>query len=396
MRTAHLSSVSQEATRCTLTVQIPGMKVKVAHGQVFPMPEGAILHCVPMREHHAKVQVDLVLNEYSDVLVPVPPEAELTKLGQCKNYFIQWPKSQIILSAAASPRTAPSSNNPSPSVGRSPLGLSQTPPSFKDLEDHLVGDQYMEPVLQSPEAPEEPNNDPPERRSKAQGDPLDQRRGKIISPTTLAGTVEAAMAAGKSPEPLHTRKKSKKRRAGTGEKERKEQKEMKKSLSFSTSSSKLSTRSMGLWREVFYPGQDLLPQDELDNLSEDMKALHEDYLKMSRDPQTFCQYWKVKVPRDYNFFMENDQDTFDINFEDLFNMYNLYRLDTTMVRLWALYQAQECRRLRDSNIGIIDPICMNEGYAATPDGRVFLEEYLTRAFVVHKDKEYLLAPYNPP
>lgn len=62
---------------------------------------------------------------------------------------------------------------------------------------------------------------------------------------------------------------------------------------------------------------------------------------MSKGQKEFVSHFKIQVPRAYHFFMEVEHHDFDINFEDLFNMHNLYRLNTTMVRLWVCYQEQE-------------------------------------------------------
>jgi hypothetical protein len=78
--------------------------------------------------------------------------------------------------------------------------------------------------------------------------------------------------------------------------------------------------------------------------------------------QDFLLHFKVQVSIDYNFFLDRLHETYDINFEDILNMFNLYQLDNYLVRLWALYHAQECTCLPNCKVGIMDPAIMNETY----------------------------------
>ena len=44
----------------------------VAHGQVLLTVEGATCHTVAIPSHMARVQVDHVVDEYNEVVVPIP------------------------------------------------------------------------------------------------------------------------------------------------------------------------------------------------------------------------------------------------------------------------------------------------------------------------------------
>lgn len=51
--------------------------------------------------------------------------------------------------------------------------------------------------------------------------------------------------------------------------------------------------ALGVFGDKYYiPGKPLLPEDELANLSYEMKLLHTDDLKMSSDTETFVKYFK--------------------------------------------------------------------------------------------------------
>ena len=65
------------------------------------------------------------------------------------------------------------------------------------------------------------------------------------------------------------------------------------------------------------------------------------------------------MPESYHFFREFGSGTFDVNFEDLFSLYNFQRLDSNLMRVWTLFEALEAKRLQAS-IGFIDPLILND------------------------------------
>lgn len=127
-----------------------------------------------------------------------------------------------------------------------------------------------------------------------------------------------------------------------------------------------------------------------------MRTLHDEILHMSSDKANFVGYYKVHIPEDYHFYSGSNQDNFFINFEDIFAMYNLHKLDNMMIRLWTLYQAQECRRLAGRNIvGVVDPMIFNETLIRTDHGKAQMIQYLSESLVRYKDMKYIIVPYNP-
>ena len=138
----------------------------------------------------------------------------------------------------------------------------------------------------------------------------------------------------------------------------------------------------------------MLPEEELNKLPTIMRTLHDEILHMSRDKENFVGYYKVHVPKEYNFYSGEDRENFYINFEDIFIMFNLLELDSMMIRLWALYQAQECRRLGTNHVGIIDPMIMAETHVKTDHGKAQMTTYISDCLVRYKDMKYVLMPYN--
>jgi hypothetical protein len=99
------------------------------------------------------------------------------------------------------------------------------------------------------------------------------------------------------------------------------------------------------------------------------------------------------VPGDYHFFTEDSAGTFILELKDIFSMYNLGLLSASLIRLWALFQAKETRRLKVGICGVADPFHMHIENASTKAGRSIMKESLASAMLGNKDKHFLLVPY---
>jgi hypothetical protein len=62
----------------------------------------------------------------------------------------------------------------------------------------------------------------------------------------------------------------------------------------------------------------------------------------------------VKVPEDFYFVNQYPADKLHLEFVEIFSMFNLYRLEASLVNLWTLYQAKETRHLNHPDVGIAD------------------------------------------
>jgi len=154
---------------------------------------------------------------------------------------------------------------------------------------------------------------------------------------------------------------------------------------------KKGQRERGKWRGRHNTGQRLVPDDEYLLLSGDMKVLHDYIMKLETDGSN-TSHFTGKVPNDYNFFIE---DKFTLDFADIFCLFNLGRLGASLVRLWALYQAKEARRNKAPILAVFDPFHFHEDNLKSDSAdRGMIVEWLYNAMCVHKDKQYLLRPYN--
>lgn len=119
-------NLSQEPTSCTLTVRVvPTFSVPAAEGLAFkPTPETRV-HGAQLRADYAKVQVDSVKPEFDHFPLPLAPNDEVLTLGNARGTFIQWPKDLIEIRVIPRPSTAPSGRlivqtTPAPSAPPAP------------------------------------------------------------------------------------------------------------------------------------------------------------------------------------------------------------------------------------------------------------------------------------
>ena len=350
------------------------MTVTVAHGRVHPTNEGATVHNLPIRADMARVQVDDVVEQWAELQVPCPPEPDATKLGQCKLGFIQWPKAEIVIEGQSSARTSPTANPSPPSRASPVLGMDE--------------DRGMEPQDQVQSSPAY------EKRSKRGRDPLMQQGKNALSPATLHGAVDAAMAAGTTPKeaiPLEESKPAPKRRnnkrGGTSKKNASEDSAA-KALSFGSGQLTPSAKH-------YIKGEPLVHQYQLDRMGLEEKTLHNIYMVQSKDPSSFVSYFSVNIKQDlgYHFYRAWDLDKFDVNFDELWGLYNLDRLDSGIMRLWTLMQSKESKRV-NSPFAFLDPALLSELQIRSGAGELAIQ-YIAEAWHAQRHKEYIVMAYNP-
>ena len=126
-----------------------------------------------------------------------------------------------------------------------------------------------------------------------------------------------------------------------------------------------------------------------------MKALHDNIMKLESNGSN-ASHFTMKVPQEYNFFTEDLECRFTLEFSDIFCMFNLRFLGASLVRLWALYQAKEARRNRVPILVVIDLFHFDEDKLNSDSEREKIAEWLYKSMQMHMNKKYLLLPYSPP
>jgi hypothetical protein len=125
-----------------------------------------------------------------------------------------------------------------------------------------------------------------------------------------------------------------------------------------------------------------------------MMLLHDKVVNLRGCECNAPTHFTTKVPEAYHFFSQDSAGKFTLGFLDIFHMFNLNFIGSSLVRLWALYQAKENRRLNSNMRAVIDPCHMHEDNAFSEVGRKSVIECLIAAMVTHKEIPYLLIPYR--
>ena len=121
----------KEPTRCTLQYKTLGVMIKVGAGQAWPIAPGQLLHNLPVPAGYCKVSLDSVESMWNDMELEIAPEPDRFKLGDNVGSFIAWPKCYVELDSndqdevnsddkEASPWKDPATPPPAPSPPKGP------------------------------------------------------------------------------------------------------------------------------------------------------------------------------------------------------------------------------------------------------------------------------------
>ena len=88
-------------------------------------------------------------------------------------------------------------------------------------------------------------------------------------------------------------------------------------------------------------------------------------------------------------------DKFFVPFEDIFNLFHLLKLGSSLVRLWAINTAYTAKCELNRSVAVADPYLMHETNVNLPDRRQAIKKYLTEFMLANMDKDSLLVPYYP-
>jgi hypothetical protein len=94
------------------------------------------------------------------------------------------------------------------------------------------------------------------------------------------------------------------------------------------------------------------------------------------------------APEDYNFTVGK----LTLEFADMFN---LGMLGASLIRLWALYQAKVATQNKEPIFAVTDLFHFHEDNLKKGSAAMeMIAQWLCNAMQIHKDKHYLLVPYN--
>ena len=265
------------ATRCNLLLRLVGdVPVQAASGMAYPCNEGDILHGTPMERGNTKVNIDNVHDLFKSIPLPFSPNDEVTLLGHAIGTFIQWPKKDIVLIDRAPSSVQPQEPHDEP-VGATPL----EPPTVEAA--HERGTQSQPDVL--------PDDQPVKRKrgrpSKAKSLEIRAAKGKGAKQTFIDDKLPFAPLADKYV---------------VGEPWIKDPKRMR----------------------------------EIQVKQGYSKTLHDYYLRECAKP-LHERTTSIKVRyREEHFHHELEGCEFFVGFQDLWEMYNLRSLESSIIRCFTL------------------------------------------------------------
>lgn len=102
----------------------------------------------------------------------------------------------------------------------------------------------------------------------------------------------------------------------------------------------------------------------------------------------------VKVPPSLHFIEDFPVDKFNLDFGEIFSIFNLLRLEASLIRLWVLHQARQARLQKVSDVAVADPYHKHEHNLHSTTRRNIMRNYIVDLMVVTK-ADYFLIPYHP-
>ena len=130
-----------------------------------------------------------------------------------------------------------------------------------------------------------------------------------------------------------------------------------------------------------------------------MRSLHDSVLfidkELLKSSSPSYPLHVVRLPLGVGFVDKYPREVFFLRFDDIFNVFNLRRLDTTMVLLVALKMGHDLMEAGTPGVAIMDPFYMLEGTMAHPRDRVLATRHIEQFLVANKNKEIFLIPYFP-
>ena len=143
----------------------------------------------------------------------------------------------------------------------------------------------------------------------------------------------------------------------------------------------------------------MLPQEVVPILTSDVRSLHDSVLFIEKEllkpSSPSYPLFPVRVPLGIGFVDKYPTELFFLRFDDIFNVFNLRRLDPTVVCLVALKMAHDIMEESTPGVTIMDPFYMLEGTMANPWDRVLATRHIEQFPVANRNKEIFLIPYFP-
>ena len=143
----------------------------------------------------------------------------------------------------------------------------------------------------------------------------------------------------------------------------------------------------------------MLPKDMLACATSDMRSLHEAILtietRLLREKHPSYPVFMAKVPLNMGFITTLPADMIILRFSEIFNLFHLYRLDHSLVRLFSLSMAMTVKRDQTPGVAILDPFYMRESVVMDDGDASFASAYIKDFMLQNASKDFFLMTYSP-
>nr|AAX95381.1 hypothetical protein [Oryza sativa Japonica Group]AAX96102.1 transposon protein, putative, CACTA, En/Spm sub-class [Oryza sativa Japonica Group]ABA92901.1 transposon protein, putative, CACTA, En/Spm sub-class [Oryza sativa Japonica Group] len=349
-------------TSCTLIVRVMlTFTVPAAEGLAYkPTPETRV-HGAQLRADCAKVQVDSVKPKYELFPLKYPPNDEVLSLGNARGTFIQWPKDLIEIRVTARPTIAPGGRPP-----KRPASAPSAPPAQdRHAQSYDVQMQYDTDFGEDrTEADSKTIHEPP---------PMKKSRKAHSSPQRITLDKPEAKGRGRGGKVQASLLAPRKLDLGKGQEETKGKEVKKKYVA----------------PQEFQLGMPLVGDDVLAAMGTACKDLHLYYMEKSnaRKPSKATD---ILGQHDGKPFL-GPTNYVVVDFKDLFDLYRLRAVDTSLLKCYSLLSCQWCQK-HALEVAFLDPQVVT--VTNLQNDRQGMVNYIYDTLWSRRDKEYIMCAYN--
>ncbi|XP_066168352.1 uncharacterized protein [Oryza sativa Japonica Group] len=370
-------------TACRLHVPLQNITQEVARGMAHPVMEGGKIHSNLIPSGYSRVEVGDVPSRYRAVQLDFAPEKGINTLGEAVHNIILWRKRFIVFPSGDSDDEPSDDGSSSEGLSVSPRRM-PTPPPLPRKSQSPPPAQRKSPSPPPAEHHRLASSDPPKKRGRLcktsqMFEPPSLKKTKkaplpnMSEPTLKEKKKEAAnvkvpvaiqdhfIRMARPPAPLvpisNFRRTIRKKKLQEFSKEEFEtSKTMQDFLEGARLNSLFDVRNIAnAPLAAQYKLGHSLTTDEYRNIvgnCTQMRRVEEWYLQMAKEGKEMFPVFY----RDEDF--HHCDGIFWVPFKELFQLYNLMELDLSLIQLWTLMAALECRTTH-GKLGFLDPQIIN-------------------------------------
>ena len=154
------------------------------------------------------------------------------------------------------------------------------------------------------------------------------------------------------------------------------------------------------WHQIHELGKPMLPPRLASLLTGDMLSVHDGVQYMEtmllKEKYPALPVLVAKVPSTVGFVTEGNASKIIVRFDDIFRMFHMKSLHSSIVRLFTLSLAHQLSIENTKSISLVDPYYMHDMYLNNPKGRAKAAKYIKEVLLNnYSHKRISLLPYFP-